>query len=308
MTRSRTSGVLAGVATAVMLGGMVPVTALLSDYPLFPAQAVRYAIAAFLLLSFMVLRRRPLPRPSLRDVFALTATATTGMVGFSAAVLYAQQYADGGFVAAVIGGSPLVIAVVAPLLIRQRPVAKALAGTALVVLGVVILSGGGAWHGPGLVLALLAMFGEASFTLFAVGAIARLGVVAVSAYSCVVAALGSALVGLGSDWRIPTTTELFAILFLAVMVTAVAFVIWYYCVSVLGAANAAVLVGLVPVFGLLATVALGRQELTVVAVLGALVVATGCVIGLRASRTPPVVSDRREPCEERPELRPAAPR
>ncbi|SDN10280.1 DMT family transporter [Allokutzneria albata] len=308
MTRSRTSGVLAGVATAVMLGSMVPVTALLADYPLFPGQAVRYAIAAVLLLGFMVVRRRPLPRPSLRDVFALTATAATGMVGFSAAVLYAQQYAEGGFVAAVIGGSPLVIAIVAPLLTRQRPVLKAVAGAALVVVGVVILSGGGAWHGPGLVLALLAMFGEAAFTLFAVGVIARLGVVAVSAYSCVVAAVGSAVISFWGSWPMPTSAELFAILFLAVMVTAVAFVVWYYCVSVLGAANAAVMVGLVPVFGLLATVALGQQELTVVAVLGAVVVATGCVIGLRASRTPPPVSDPHGPCEERPELRPAVPR
>ncbi|WP_344872985.1 DMT family transporter [Allokutzneria multivorans] len=307
MTRSRTSGVLAGVATAVLLGSMVPVTALLAHYPLFPAQAIRYAIAALLLLTFMVLRRRPLPRPSVRDVLALIATAVTGMVGFSAAVLYAQDYAEGGFVAAVIGGSPLVVAIAAPLLVRQRPVAKAVSGAALVVLGVAILTGGGAWHGPGLVLALLAMLGEASFTLFAVGAIARLGVVAVSAYSCVVAAIGSAFIGLWSSWPMPTGAELFAILFLAVMVTAVAFVVWYYCVSVLGAANAAVMVGLVPVFGLLATVALGRQEFTAVAVLGALVVATGCVVGLRTSRTPSDVSDRREPSEEHPELRPAAP-
>ncbi|MFB9907273.1 DMT family transporter [Allokutzneria oryzae] len=308
MTSLRTRGVLCGVLTAVMLGGMVPVTALLSDYPLFPAQAVRYAVAAVLLIGFMLLRRQPLPKPSLRDVLALTATAATGMVGFSAAVLYAQQYAEGGFVAAVIGGSPLVVALVAPLLARRRPVAKTVAGTALVVAGVVVLSGGGAWHGPGLVLALLAMFGEASFTLFAVGVIARLGVVAVSAYSCVVAAIGSAVIGSGDAWRMPTPTELFAVLFLAVMVTAVAFVLWYYCVSVLGAANAAVMIGLVPVFGLLATVALGRQDLTAVAVLGALVVAVGCVVGLRASRTPPSVSDLREPCEARPEPRPAAPR
>jgi drug/metabolite transporter (DMT)-like permease len=86
---------------------------------------------------------------------------------------------------------------------------------------------------------------------------------------------------------VPTWTEAAAIVVLGVLVTAVAFVCWYTGVAVLGADRAGVLVGLMPVAGLVASVVLGRQEPTLVAAGGALVVAAGCVLGLSRRRPAP---------------------
>jgi drug/metabolite transporter (DMT)-like permease len=88
---------------------------------------------------------------------------------------------------------------------------------------------------------------------------------------------------------------------LGVFVTAVAFTGWYTCVAKIGADRAGVLVGLMPVSGLIVSVLLHAQALTVTAVVGAAAVAGGCTLGLHRRR----VSGRREPSEARPAPRQA---
>ncbi|GLZ41233.1 EamA family transporter [Actinokineospora sp. NBRC 105648] len=103
--------------------------------------------------------------------------------------------------------------------------------------------------------------------------------------------VGSVLAVLVDPWRIPTKRESVALLVVAVL-TVVAFVIWYLAVNVLGADRAGVLIGVMPVAGLVVSVAMGAQELTVVALAGVAVVGIGCAVGLlrpspRTPRTSP---------------------
>ncbi|WP_447009635.1 DMT family transporter [Saccharothrix hoggarensis] len=276
------AAIASGALTSVIVGASVPVTGMLQQYPLLTGQAMRYALGAVVLLGWVRLRGGRLPVPSRRDWPALVALVVTGMLGFNACVLYAQRYAEPGFVAAVLGASPLVLALVAPLLAGRKPAVPAVVGAVVVVGGVVVLSGGGSWHGPGLALALLTMAGEASFTLFAVGVVRRLGGVAVATWCCVIAAVAGGLLGtVFGGWQVPTVREGAALVVLGIVLTAVAFGLWYFAVAQLGADRAGVLIGLMPVAGLVASVALGAQELTAVALLGSVAVALGCVVGLR---------------------------
>ncbi|MCE6994482.1 DMT family transporter [Saccharothrix sp. S26] len=268
--------------SSMIVGASVPVTGLLQGYPLLTGQAMRYALGGLVLLAWIRLRGGRLPVPGRRDWPALVGLVVTGMLGFNACVLYAQRYAEPGFVAAVLGASPLVLALVAPLLAGRRPSGAAVVGAVAVVGGVVVLSGGGSWHGPGLLLAVLTMAGEASFTLFAVGVVRRLGGVAVATWCCLIAAVGGAALGtVVGGWQVPTAREGVALVVLGIVVTAVAFGLWYFAVAGLGADRAGVLIGLMPVAGLVASVVLGAQALTAVALAGAVAVAVGCVVGLR---------------------------
>ena len=76
---------------------------MLQAYPLLTGQAMRYALGAVALLGWIRLRGGRLPVPGRRDWPALVGLVTTGMLGFNACVLYAQRYAEPGFVAAVLG-------------------------------------------------------------------------------------------------------------------------------------------------------------------------------------------------------------
>ncbi|RZS44410.1 drug/metabolite transporter (DMT)-like permease [Herbihabitans rhizosphaerae] len=284
MDTTRTA-IVAGAAATAIVGASVPVTGMLDDYPVLTGQAVRYGIGGVALLAWAMVRRLPLPRPSARDLPWLLGVVVTGMLGFNACLLAAQSHADPGFVAAVLGLTPLSIALLAPLATRQKPAMAVVLGAGVVVVGIVVLSGGGAWRGPGLLLAALAMAGEASFTLLAVRPVRRLGGFAVATYGCLLATVLGFATGLaveGPELRMPTAVEAGAIVLLGLLVTAVAFVCWYRGVDVLGADRAGVLIGLMPVSGLIVSVALGAQALTVAAVIGTVLVAIGCAVGLRS--------------------------
>jgi drug/metabolite transporter (DMT)-like permease len=284
-TASNRTAIASGALAATIVGGSVPVSGLLDAYPVIAGQAMRYALGGLILLVWAQSRRRPLPRPSLRDVRMLIANAAIGMIGFNAALLVAQRYAEPGFVAAMLGGTPLMLALAGPLVAGRRPSPVTIGGAAVVVLGIAVLSGGGSWHGPGLLLALLVMVCEVSFTLLIVGVVGRLGAFAAATWCCFTAAIGGGLAATVVDgsgaWQLPTPVETLALLIQAIGATAVGFCCWYRAVNDLGADRAGVLIGLMPISGFIVSVAIGAQPLTLVGCAGAALVTTGCVIGLR---------------------------
>ncbi|MBE1467799.1 DMT family transporter [Kibdelosporangium phytohabitans] len=282
--------VAAGVA-CVLVGASVPVTGMLDGYPILAGQAIRYAVGALTLLLWL---RGRLKMPSWRDTPGLIGMVGAGMLGFNAGILVAQRYATPGFVAAVLGASPLVLAVIAPAMAGKMPNPRTVVGALLVVTGVVVLTGGGSWHGPGLVLSLLVLAGEASFTLAGVGVVRRIGPAAASTWACVGAAVGgSVFTTWRGEWALPTWQQALALVLLGVLVTAVGFVFWYRGVSALGADRVGVLIGLMPLSGLGVAVIVGAQPLTITALFGALVVALGCAAGLSGNR------DRSRTCRRR---------
>jgi drug/metabolite transporter (DMT)-like permease len=273
-----------------LMGSSIPVVGTLQDYPVFTAQSVRYAIAGAALLCWLLVSGRrgaaaPVPRP--RDLLALTGLAATGLLGFNLAILLAQRDAEPGLVGAVVGAAPLVLALLAPALAGQRPSWMVLAGAALVVVGVGVVAGGGSWQPLGLLYAGLALLGEVCFTMLAVGVLSRLGALAVSTWSCLIAAVGGTVIAVlaeHDEWRSPSIGELVAVLSVALPVTVVGFACWYTAVGALGGDRAGVLLGLAPVVALVLGVALGAQSLTAAAACGVLLVGVGCSIGLSARR------------------------
>lgn len=280
---------LAGLTAAAMIGGSIPVSGLLVDYPLLTGQAARFLLGAAVLYAFLRLRRIPISKPTLAELPALAAVVAVGMLGFNATLIGAQQHADPGLVAAVLGGSPLLLALLGPLFVGRRPAAAAVAGAAVVVVGVVVLSGGGEWTGLGMALAVATLLGEVGFTLFAVGLIQRHGGLATSFWSHLLAGVGgAALACVVDEPRMPTLVEAGALAGVAVLAV-VAACLWFGCVRVLGAGRAGVLAGTMPVAGLVASVLMGAEDFRWAAVAGVVLVGAGCVIGLRrvTSRTAP---------------------
>ena len=80
--------------------------------------------------------------------------------------------------------------------------------------------------------------------------------------------------------------DLLAVGYLAVAVTALAFVLWYTCVGRLGAGRAGLLTGIAPVAAAASGVLLGEPAPRALVWLGIAVVAGGLVVGLPAERSP----------------------
>ncbi|ARU52242.1 hypothetical protein CBR64_13010 [Cellulosimicrobium cellulans] len=282
------SGDLRCAVGMVIVGSSFVASAALADFPVLGGQAARYAVAALVLLAVLAARRTPWLLPSPRALLRLLALAATGLVGFSVLVVESAGRADPSLVGAVVGASPVVLAAAAALRARRVAV-RTLAAAVVVTVGVVVVEGGGAGDPVGVALALGALACEVCFSLLAVPLLPTLGALRVSAYACVLAVPQLALLGLvrqqvsGQPFLVaPDAAELAALAYLAVVVTAVAFLLWYSGLATIGPARAGLFAGLLPVAALATSVALGFEALDARSLVGTLVVGAGLVLGLAA--------------------------
>ncbi|MEV4400201.1 DMT family transporter [Nonomuraea sp. NPDC049607] len=284
------SAPLAAGSAMLLVGTSTAVSATVAAYPVFTGQALRYALAAVILL--FVVRRQRLPRVRLnaRDVLLLFALAGTGLAGFNLFLVEATRHAGPAMIGTVIGAVPLVMALVGPLLEGRRPALRTVGAALVVALGAAVAAGLGSGSVKGLLLSLGALAGEVAFSLLAVPLLPKLGPLRVAAYPAALSVPMLLVAGLllegTSALRLPTAGEAAGFVYLGAVVTAAAFFLWYDALRRLGADRAGLFAGLVPVGALLTTVALGLGEAGLADVAGALVVALGVVLGGRGQRAP----------------------
>uniref|UniRef100_A0AAU2W2Y2 DMT family transporter n=1 Tax=Streptomyces sp. NBC_00008 TaxID=2903610 RepID=A0AAU2W2Y2_9ACTN len=278
----------AGAASAMLLvGTSTAVSATVAGYPVFAGQALRYALAAVILLAVVRHQRLPRVRLTPRELLLLVALAATGLAGFNLFLVEATRHAGPAMIGSVVGAVPLVLALVGPLLARRRPSPRTVGAALVVAVGAAVAAGLGSGSLPGLLLSLGALACEVAFSLLAVPLLPKLGPLRVAAYPAALSvpmllAASLALDGT-SALRLPTSGEAAAFGYLGAIVTAAAFFLWYDALRRLGADRAGLFAGLVPVGALLTTVALGLDRPGPADIAGVLLVAVGVVLGLRRS-------------------------
>jgi drug/metabolite transporter (DMT)-like permease len=277
-------GSLEATAAMVAVGSSVAAATALVTYPIAGGQALRYGLAGALLVAVAWGR---LPRLTRRQAARLLALAASGLAGFNAFLIAAVREADAGSVGVIVGCVPVALALAGPLL-EGRAVRPGVVAAAIVVsAGAAAVQGaGGSMSLAGLLLSLGALACEAAFSLLAVPLIASLGARSVSAYACLFAVPLLFAVGLGLDGRdalpLPSLEETGALAYMAVVVTALAFVLWYSGVERLGVERAGLFAGIVPISALLSATALGASSLTLIRLLGAAAVGLGVTVGVRS--------------------------
>ena len=122
--------------------------------------------------------------------------------------------------------------------------------------------------------------------MLAIPLLPKLGAVRISAYSAALAVPLLAVAGLLADGtamvRVPTAAEIAGLGYQALIVTAVAFFLWYDALPRLGPGTAGLFAGLIPVGAIVTGAVLGLGAPSAPDLLGAGLVVTGIVIGLSA--------------------------
>ncbi len=283
---ARGFGIFGAFAAMFAVGAGVTVSAELVDYPVFATQAVRYGVAAAILVAAVLFLRRPLPRPHGRDWLWLAGVAATGLVLFNIAVIRSVEHSEPAAVAILIGAVPLVLLGADAIRLRRRPPRTLVTGALLVVIGAALVQGGGRSTLEGFGWATVALLCEAAFTLLAVPVLGRLGAVGVSIHTCWIAALMLALLAVVIDGpaSLPPMHDgaIMALAYLAVVQTAIAFSLWYGAVGILGAAVAGLFAGVMPIAAALTGIIPGLTTLTPVVIGGSVTVGVGIALGLSA--------------------------
>jgi len=178
----------------------------------------------------------------------------------------------------------VLISVIGPLLEGRHPAPRLMAAAAVVTAGGVLVAGTGRADSTGVFWAVVALGCEAGFTLLAVPVLRRLGPWGVSVHAVWIAAVLLAVLGVTTEGpaaaSLLTTEQWLAIGYLAVMVTAVAFLLWYSAVAALGSARAGLLTGVAPVSAAVSGALLGAGLPGAPVWAGMLLVICGLAVGL----------------------------
>jgi drug/metabolite transporter (DMT)-like permease len=277
--------IAAGATGMVFVGGSVAVSGVLADAPLFTVQSLRYALACLLLLIYARIVRTRIVLPRGPEWLWLTGVTACGLIIFNIALVRGAAHAEPAVMGVAVACVPILLAVIGPFLEGRGPAPRVLAAAIVVTCGAALVQGLGRADGIGLAWAAVTFVCEAAFTLLAVPLFRRHGPLGVSVHATWLAAVLFGVLGLG--WEGPSAVlrldrgDVLAGVYLAVAVTAVAFVLWYSCVQTLGAGRAGLLTGVAPIAAAATGVALGGPAPRALVWVGIGCVAGGLALGLR---------------------------
>ncbi|MFF0011198.1 DMT family transporter [Streptomyces sp. NPDC005374] len=279
-----------GMIGMTFVGSSVTVSHTLVDAPLFSTQAVRYVAATALLVVLARFAGARLVWPRGWEWLWLAGLAVTGLVLFNVAVVRGVAHAEPAVIAVAVACVPLLLGVIGPLLERRRPSRQVLLAAPVVMAGAVLVEGTGRTDAVGVAWAALALGCEAAFTLLAVPVLGRHSPWGVSVHAtwlggALLAVLGVTREG-PSAVRELTGVQWAAVGYLTLLVTAVAFVLWYSTVRSVGAGRAGLLTGIAPLAAAVVSAATGTGVPGPTVWLGIAVVIVGLVVGLRPRTVP----------------------
>jgi len=274
-----------GAAAMVCVGGSVAVSSVLAGAPVFTAEAVRYGAACLILVALARLTGHRLAWPRQAEWLWLSGIGVTGLVMFNLALVEGSRHTEPAVLGVAVACVPAVLALAGPLLEGTRPRTASVAAALVVTCGAGLVQGLGRTDAIGVAWAVVVFGCEAAFTLLAIPVLGRHGPWGVSVHATWLATVMFAVLGVaregpaaiarlsGPDWL--------AVGYLAVAVTAAAFVLWYSSVRRLGASRAGLLTGIAPVAAAVTGVLLGGPAPAPLVWAGIAVVAAGLAVGFR---------------------------
>ena len=227
----------------VCVGGSVAVSSVLAGAPVFTAEAVRYGGACLILVALARLTGRRLSTPRGAEWLWLSGIAVTGLVVFNLALVEGSRHAEPAVLGVAVACVPALLAVIGPLLEGSRPRSSLVAAALVVTCGAGLVQGLGRTDAIGVAWAAVVFGCEAAFTLLAIPVLGRHGPWGVSVHATWLATAMFAVLAVTREGPAAVTRlsrpDWLAVGYLALAVTAAAFVLWYSSVRRLGASRPA---------------------------------------------------------------------
>ncbi|QOT76321.1 DMT family transporter [Cupriavidus basilensis] len=250
-----------------------------SGLPPFTATALRFAIALPCLLGAMRLTGASWPRPRGRDRITLVVQAAAGSVGYTTLLISGLRLTSAADAGVIIGTLPVVSAVIAILLLGERPHRFLMLAIGLATAGIVMVafpSGAGSGHSLlGNALVLGAVVCEGLFILLNRRLDQAIAPLALSALMCGIGLVASALFAVfEAPWTLVFSTQAAAaVIYYAIVPTVGGFLLWYAGSARTSGSEAALFTALAPVSAVVLAVVLLGERVSVAQVTG-----VGCVL------------------------------
>ena len=243
----------------------------------FSILCLRFSLAAGCMLALMAARRERLPRGSV--LFKLVGMGALGYVGQSFAYLTALRYASAGLVALLLYLYPVIVAVLAALVLRERLTPLKGAALALAVAGTALTVGPAGGQALGIALAIAAAAIYSGYIIVGTQVLRHVSAVQSSAVIFASAGLAAGGLMLIDGPRLPATAAGWGTIAAIVMVATVLPVVTFLAgLNRIGPTNAAMLSTLEPVVTVLLAAWLLGERLSWLTVLGGGLILTAVVV------------------------------
>jgi drug/metabolite transporter (DMT)-like permease len=234
---------------------------IVGELPIMLASGARFLIATVVLLALVLFIEDRLPRISTRLHLVLIAQAFFGVFGFNVLVLLGVDMTTATISGIITAMTPAVIALIS-FGLGDRLGTGAWVGVALTIAGVILVNllatpPEDAARRPllGATLVFLAVVGEALYTVLGRQVATRISPLSTATFICIYGLamfLPFALWDLrGFDVASAPVSAWLAVVYLALVVTVFAFVIWFVGLRVIAASTAGAFTGMIPITAVL---------------------------------------------------------
>lgn len=281
------------MAAAILVGSSVVAGKLTTlRMPVFLSQAGSLTIALLLLVPLMLARRDGTAKVGRADIPILLLQALLGMFLFRVLMLYGLKYATAADIGIATSLTPAAVALLSYILLKEKITRRIIAGITSSVAGVAFIqapiwnshegNSGSENSALGMILILLAVAGEAMLTVLRKKTSSRLssltGTTYVTLFSWIMFLPFAVIEAYEYDFSLIGVSEAGLIVYYGVMVTAVAYLLWFRGVAKVPASTAAVYTGCIPISTLLLSYWILHEPVSMVHLGGACFVMAGIIL------------------------------
>lgn len=275
------------LAMAIVGSSVVVGKLLIASFPVFLGAGLRFAIASAVLLPMLIGRERGIPPITRKDWSFLFLQTLTGVFLFSIFLLYGLKWTTAAESGIISSTTPAVLGVISFLFLKERLTWNKVIGIAFTLLGIAAINLIGATASAergvnpllGNLLVFGAVVGEALFTIFrkvVSEKVTPLASATVMSVLGLVMFLPFALYEASAfDFSRTTFADWSPVIYYGIVVTVVAFILWFRGVSKVPASIAAVFTGVWPVSAVLLSYVVLQEQFAVSHLLGIICVLLG---------------------------------
>jgi len=273
---------MAIVGSSVVVGKL-----LIATFPVFLGAGLRFAIASMVLVPMLIGREKGIPSVSRKDWLFLFMQTLTGVFLFSIFLLYGLKWTTAAESGLISSTTPGVLGLISFVFLRERMTLNKVMGIAFTLFGVIAINlidaSGSVGRGSNPLLGNLLVFGavvgEALVTIFRKVVSEK---VTPLMSATVMSVLGMVMFlpfaiyeARDFDWLRTTIADWVPVTYYGIVVTVVAFVLWFRGVSKVPASIAAVFTGVWPVSAVLLSYIVLKEHFVISHLLGAICVLLG---------------------------------
>jgi len=276
-------------ATAVAGSSVVVGKLITNGFPVFLSQSLSLAIALAVLFPVAYRLEGGIPRIDKKDLLYIFLQSLTGMFLFRIFMLYGLKYTTAVDSGIITSSTPAVTALLSFLFLRERfgiikgiGIITTLSGILMInLLGGELPGDKGAGSVFGNILVMLAVTGEALLTIFrklnSNNVSSVTGTALVTLFSFLMFLPVSIFDAVRLDFSAVTPLQWVSILYYGVVVTALAYILWFNGVSKVPASTAAAYTGFMPVSAVVLSCLILKEPLTLIHFSGILLVILGII-------------------------------